>query len=164
MRSASQANDGRPIRAALILLFLASGGCVPPAQRLSAEYRLRRAERRSNSVSRALQRIRRQRCDYEAAALLARDGDTRGRSFLGLAALDAASGDYEEARANLVKALAAGGSASIQRAALLRLGDLLERRLGQREEAEAVYRQLSNEFPGTLEAKLADLRLKGIDQ
>ena len=77
-----------------------------------------------------------------------------------LAELDLAQREYESARANLEQALRAGLKPPDQIAALLLLGDILERRLGRPADAGSVYRQILHEHPGSDGARLARLRLE----
>lgn len=129
-------------------------------QRLDSDYRWRSAERRRSSVMQSAQKLRELRNDYEAVTLLARAGDLRGRAYMRLAEIDSVLGDYEEARRNLEQSLQTGLAPENQRIGLLMLGDLLERHLGQKDEALMVYQQIMREYPGTREAELSKLRLQ----
>lgn len=106
--------------------------------------------------------VTRLRSDYEAVALLARDGDLRARSFCRLAEIDSALGHHERALEDLERALLAGPSPETQRVVLLALGDILSRRLRDPDRARRTYQQIITEYPGTSEAELARWRLEDL--
>jgi tetratricopeptide (TPR) repeat protein len=133
-------------------------GCASSGARLDPEVRWQQAERRQDAVAGSLENARRLRNDYHAVILLDHSGEFRGRAFLGLAELDLAQKNWESARANLEQALRAGLDPPDQVAALLLLGDVLERRLASPDEAGSVYRQILHEHPRSDEAELARLR------
>jgi len=143
---------------AIILLAIACHGCAN--LRLDPAYHWRLAERRRGAVQRSIETIRRQRSDYEAVTVLARDGNLQGMSYYRLAQLESSLGNFQKARVDLLKALGSGLSAENQPAVLLALGDLLSRRLSKPGDASRVYKQIVVEHPGTPEAELAQLRLE----
>lgn len=142
-----------------VVVFCCSG-CVSRGASLDPEVRWRQAERRLGAVVESLEDVRLLRNDYDAVILLDRSGEFRGRAFLRLAELDLAQKEYDSARANLEQALRAGLEPPDQVAALLLLGDILERRLGRPAEAGSVYRQILHEHPRSDEAEVARLRLE----
>jgi tetratricopeptide (TPR) repeat protein len=147
-----------------LLVALCCTGCVSRGASLDPEVRWRQAERRWGAFVEAREDVRRLRNDYDAVILLDRSGELRGRAYLRLAELDLAQQEYESAGANLERALRAGLESADRVAALLLLGDVLERRLDRPDDAEAVYRQILHEHPGSAEAELAQLRLEHLDR
>jgi tetratricopeptide (TPR) repeat protein len=139
-------------------------GCVSGSSNLNPEVRWQEAESRLGAVVESLEDVRLLRNDYEAVILLDRSGEFRGRAFLRLAEVDLAQREYESARGNLEQALRAGLETPDRAAALLLLGDIVERRLRQPAEAESVYRQILHEHPQSAEAELARLRLEHLSQ
>ena len=144
-------------RTAGIALVVSS--CASPPRNLDAETLWQQAEGRHAAVVRAVTERQQLQSDYAAIIRLSRDGDLRGRAFIGLAQLNVALGEYEQAYANLEQALRAGLSPQRRRRALLMLGDLMERHLDRKTDAATAYRQVVNEYSGTPESELAELRL-----
>jgi tetratricopeptide (TPR) repeat protein len=142
------------------VVALCCSGCASGGASLDPEVRWRRAERRLGAVVESLEDVRLLRNDYDAVILLDRSGEFRGRAFLRLTEFDLTQREYESARVNLEQALRAGLEPPDQVAALLLLGDILERRLGRAAEAGSVYRQILHEHPRSDEADLARLRLE----
>lgn len=139
-------------------------GCVSGSPSLNPEVRWQEAESRLAAVVESLEDVRLLRNDYEAVILLDRSGEFRGRAFLRLAEVDLAQREYESARQNLEQALRGGLETPDRAAALLLLGDIVERRLSRPAEAESVYRQILHEHPQSAEAELARLRLEHLNQ
>ena len=142
------------------LALAASAQSAEKAGRLDPAARWQAAEKGREAVLRALEAVRKLRCDYEAVARLARDGDLRARSFQRLAELDAALGYPEPAREHLQNALRAGAKPETRRKILLALGDLLSHKLYRLNGAMTAYEQVLAQYPGSPEAELARLRLE----
>ena len=147
--------------AAVALIAACSTSTQPGSVALDADELFASAERRHPGIIESVAELRQLQDDYTAVTRLSRNGDQRGQAYLRLAEIDSALGDYQTAQQNLERALHAGMEPANQRTALLALGDLLERRFGEVEEAGSAYRQLVAEHPGTDEAELARLRLGG---
>lgn len=146
----------------LCLLLLAVAGCNSLQHRPDPEYRWQRAENRRRKTLRAFETVRRQRSDYQAAALTAKDRDIQGLSYLRLAEIEQAIGRNEEALGYLKDALSSGASDQTQRKALLALGDLFLRAFGEPDSARKTYQQLLTEYPNSSDAELAKLRLESM--
>ena len=144
----------------LHVLAIVMTGCAGVGQRVDPGFHWRMAESRRRAALRSVERLHQVQSHYEAVTVLARDGDLRGRAFTRLAEIDLALGHTSEAHQHLEQALQAGPRPATQRAILLMLADVLERRVRDGKGAEAAYEQIINEHPGSTEAKLAALRLE----
>ena len=144
----------------LYVLAIVMTGCAGVGRRVDPGFHWRTAERRRRAVLGSVERLHQVRSHYEAVTVLARDGDLRGRAFMRLAEIELALGHTSEACLRLEQALQAGPRPATQRAILLMLADVLERRVGDGKGAEATYEQVINEHPGSTEAELAALRLE----
>ncbi len=142
-------------------------GCATSSQHLDQNLDpnalWQRAERQHTDALRAVAQRQQLQSDYATIIRLSRDGDLRGRAFMGLAELNVALWKYGKARHNLEQSLRANFSPEHRRRALLMLGDLMERHLLNRADAATAYRQIINEHPATPEAELARLRLRALD-
>ncbi len=153
------------VSALLVLLVVA--GCVtgPQVADRTDEQTLdpyliwERTEQQHADAIRAMAQRKQLQSDYATIIRLSRDGDLRGRAFVRLAELDLAAGENEAARDNLMQALRAELAPEHRPQALLLLGDVLERRLREPDDAATAYQQIINEYPSAPEAELARLRM-----
>jgi len=157
------------VSAVLVLLMVAGCATGPQVADSTDEQTLdpyliwERTEQQHADAIRAMAQEQQLRSDYATIIRLSRDGNLRGRAFVRLAELDLAAGENESARDNLMQALRAELAPEHRPQALLLLGDVLERRLREPDNAATAYQQIINEYPATPEAELAHLRMGAIN-
>ncbi len=164
--SVTYLHPGSVVLAAVLSIVLA--GCATPTTKpdgtFDPEALWRSADHRHNAAVASIHELARLESDYKAIIRLTRDGELRGRAYLGLAELSNASGDDKATRKNLEQALHCGMAPADQRMALLELGFVLDQRLNDYAAARVAYQQLINEHPDSKEAALASLRLQYVTE